>query len=162
MAIVLFYLLLIVYFVICLFLVLVVLGQEGKGGGLSGLGSATLGETFGFGGAETAMRKWTRNIAIMFFVLTIALTFLGERIAGSRFERALLGDTTADQAAPQTVPAEQINVQPQAIQGTPMALPGGTPAAGAPATGTAPASTPAAAATPAATPAGTPAPAPTQ
>lgn len=102
-----FYLVLFIYFVVCAILVMVVLMQEGKGGGLSGMaGSAALGETFGFGGATAAMRKWTRNIAIAFVVLTLVLTFWGEHIAGSFGRQFLSGGGAAPGAVPTaTAPA---------------------------------------------------------
>lgn len=100
-----FYLLLVVYFFVCLFLILVILAQEGKGGGLSGLGGASaIGETFGFGAASAALRKWTRNVAITFIVLTIVLTFWGEHIARSRAEKFLSGEGAASSTGPLQAP----------------------------------------------------------
>lgn len=88
-----FYVLLAIYFFACLFLILVILAQEGKGGGLSGLGGASaIGETFGFGAASEALRKWTRNAAVVFIVLTVVLTFWGEMIVKSRAEKFLRGE----------------------------------------------------------------------
>ena len=102
-----FYLVLIIYFFVCLFLILVILGQEGKGGGLSGMmGSAALGETFGFTGAESAMRRWTRNIAIAFIVLTLVLTFWGERIGGGNFGKRWAAEAEEAAAAQQALPPE--------------------------------------------------------
>jgi len=52
--------------------------QEGKGGGLSGTMGASMGETFGFGGASKQIRKYTGICATIFLALTIVLTFLAE------------------------------------------------------------------------------------
>jgi len=119
-----FYVLLVIYFFACLFLIMVILAQEGKGGGLSGLGGATaIGEAFGFGAAGSALRKWTRNAAITFIVLTIVLTFWGEHIARSRAERFLSGAESMPPAM--GVPA---GTQPVAQEGS---SPGG-PVSGQP------------------------------
>ncbi|MBX7246280.1 MAG: preprotein translocase subunit SecG, partial [Candidatus Sumerlaeaceae bacterium] len=76
---ILFYVFVAAYFLLCLTMVMVILAQEGKGGGLSGIaGTAAIGETFGFSGAADALRKWTRNFAITFFIMTFVLTFWGE------------------------------------------------------------------------------------
>jgi preprotein translocase subunit SecG len=138
-----FYVLLVIYFFACLFLIMVILAQEGKGGGLSGLGGATaIGEAFGFGAASGALRKWTRNAAITFILLTIVLTFWGEYIARSRAERFLNAAESVPAAT--GVPA---GGQPVAQEGGTPAGPisaqpaGGAPAApvtGQPAGGTAP------------------------
>lgn len=89
---ILFYLFLVGFFLVCVLLVLVILAQEGKGGGLSGIaGSSALGETFGFGDAGNAMRRWTRNIAIIFFVMAIILTFWGEHQTSAITKQFLAG-----------------------------------------------------------------------
>ena len=74
-------LMVIVYVICCLFLIIVILGQEGKGGGLSGLmGASALGDTFGATAAESTLRRWTRNTAIAFVVLSLLLTIVGSRV----------------------------------------------------------------------------------
>ncbi|PKO18144.1 preprotein translocase subunit SecG [candidate division BRC1 bacterium HGW-BRC1-1] len=98
---ILFYIVLIVYFLVCLFMILVILSQEGKGGGLSGMmGSSALGETFGFGGASNALRRWTRNVAILFMVLTILITFWGARHTKSMQDVFLQEAAAAAEALP--------------------------------------------------------------
>lgn len=115
-----FYVLLVIYFFACLFLILVILAQEGKGGGLSGLGGASaIGETFGFGAASAALRKWTRNAAIIFIVLTIVLTFWGEMIVKSRVEKFLRGG----ESMPVATTPEQAPIAPQGTGSMPAAAP---------------------------------------
>ncbi|MCX7625682.1 MAG: preprotein translocase subunit SecG [Candidatus Sumerlaeaceae bacterium] len=115
-----FYVLLVIYFFACLFLILVILAQEGKGGGLSGLGGASaIGETFGFGAASAALRKWTRNAAIIFIVLTIVLTFWGEMIVKSRVEKFLRGGDSTPVAST----SEQTPKRPDGTGTTPGAPP---------------------------------------
>lgn len=176
---ILFYLVLVVYFFVCLFLILVILSQEGKGGGLSGMaGSSALGETFGFGGASTALRRWTRNVAISFLLLTLAITLWAGRItkpmqeafleqAADSTETQLPGmsgiDNTAIPSTPApAAPAEAVvTPSPDAPAATeaPVTIPAEpavTPATEAPAQPAEPAATEAPAAPPA-EPAATPA-----
>ena len=74
----------IIYILACLFLVMVVLLQEGKSGGMGGAESVSqapgaLQETFGAGGAQRGLFKVTSWTAVIFFVLALALTLLGNR-----------------------------------------------------------------------------------
>ncbi|MCX7019109.1 MAG: preprotein translocase subunit SecG [bacterium] len=114
MAIVGFYIFLILYFLVCLFLVLVIMSQEGKGGGLSGMaGASALGETFGFGSAPAAIRRWTRNGAIVFFIMTVILTFWGERFSSNFTRKFLAGANEAPMPAAAGAQQQQPN-KPQA------------------------------------------------
>ena len=72
----------IAYLLVCLFLIIVVLMQEGKGGGISGLvsGASPLSDSLGAHGAEHTLRTWTKYSAIAFMVLAIMLTILGPRL----------------------------------------------------------------------------------
>jgi len=89
----------ILYVIVCLFLVVVILFQEGKGGGLSGLvGASALGDTLGASAAESTLRRWTRNCAIAFIVLSLGLTIVGSRV----FTRSILdraGVSAAEESA---------------------------------------------------------------
>ena len=69
------------YVLVCGFLILVVLLQSGKGGGLSGLlsGGGGLSDTFGASGAEKQLGRWTTYCAVAFLVISLCLTFLGAR-----------------------------------------------------------------------------------
>lgn len=134
-----FFIALLVYLLVCIVLVSLILMQEGKGGGLSGVMGASVGETFGFGGASKQIRKYTGICATIFFVLTILITFIAEsalRTTGSRF----VGDTTAapvpaataptatapDEVSPGSVPvqsgeAQTITITPAAGDAAPAA-----------------------------------------
>jgi len=72
----------IIYLVTCLALVLIILNQEPKGGGLGsmfGQGSA-LGDAFGVGAMQQNLKKFTRNCAFVFFGLSIVLALLGQYV----------------------------------------------------------------------------------
>lgn len=95
-----FVLMIIVYIISCLFLIVVILFQEGKGGGLSGLaGASALGDTFGASAAESTLRRWTRNTAILFIVLSISITLVGAKVVkkASLVDQATSGSTATAQ-----------------------------------------------------------------
>jgi preprotein translocase subunit SecG len=73
-----FWILLLIYVGVCVFLILVVLLQSGKGGGISSLmGGSSLGDQLGATGAEKTLNKWTTICAVSFGVLAITLTLIG-------------------------------------------------------------------------------------
>ncbi|MCQ2097284.1 MAG: preprotein translocase subunit SecG [Fibrobacter sp.] len=58
---------------LCLFLMLLVLVQNDKMGGLAGLGGMTSQSAFSTAGAATFIQKLTRVVAVIFFVVVFAL-----------------------------------------------------------------------------------------
>jgi protein translocase SecG subunit len=96
---------LIIYVLACLVLIGFILTQEGKGGGLSGVMGASMGETFGFGGATVTIRKFTSIAAAVFMLFTVVLTFLGERVV-NQYSNAFLnaGGATTPAGAPVSAP----------------------------------------------------------
>ena len=78
-------LILLLYSAICIFLIMVVLLQSGKGGGLSGMlgggGGSALTDTLGASGAEKTLSNWTTYCAVAFLVLSLAITWFGARQA---------------------------------------------------------------------------------
>jgi len=92
-----------VYLAACIFLILVILLQSGKGGGLSGMlgGSNPITDTFGSSGAEKTLSKWTTVCGALFFILALALTLL----AGKALRPTRLSDTLKAKAAPMEAPA---------------------------------------------------------
>ena len=107
----------------CAFLILVILLQSGKGSGLSGMlgGANPLTDSLGSSGAEKTLTKWTTVSAILFFVLSLALTLLGGRM----LKQTKLSVQPKASAAPvATAPA----ATPQAGEATPAAPAQATPA----------------------------------
>ena len=88
----------------CVFLILVILLQSGKGGGLSGMlgGGNPLTDTLGATGAEKTLNRWTTACAVIFFLLSLFLTFLGGRI----YRRNILSDKLKAAASPVQVPPQ--------------------------------------------------------
>ena len=73
----------ILFVVVCAFLILLVLIQPGRSGGLASMSSQSIDaptaftETLGIGQSDKLLYRWTMGCAIAFFALTFALTFLG-------------------------------------------------------------------------------------
>lgn len=73
-----------IYVVICLWLIMVVLMQEGKSGGMAGMDNTSQGPevltgSFGSGGTQRGLFKITSWSAAIFFVLALSLTMIGNR-----------------------------------------------------------------------------------
>lgn len=92
------YFLVFIHIVVCLFLIGVVLLQQGKSadlaGAFGGQGSQT---AFGPRGAANLLTKLTTYAAILFMVLSIALTILLSRASG---DHSVLSGTSTSQSAP--------------------------------------------------------------
>ncbi|WP_263375635.1 preprotein translocase subunit SecG [Granulicella aggregans] len=92
------YFLVFIHIVVCLFLIGVVLLQQGKSadlaGAFGGQGSQT---AFGPRGAANLLTKLTTYAAILFMLLSIALTILLSRASG---DHSVLSGTPTTQSAP--------------------------------------------------------------
>ena len=90
--------LVVVHVIICLFLIGVVLLQQGKSadlaGAFGGQGSQT---AFGPRGAATLLTKLTTWSAVLFMVVAISLTVMLSR---SRNDKSVLSGTPTQQSAP--------------------------------------------------------------
>ena len=108
----------------CLFLIVVVLLQTGKGadmGAVFGGGSQTL---FGSSGAGNFLTKLTTGTAILFMVTSLILTYGSTRLPSSR----LLEHLPAPAAESETAPAPAAEAQAPVAEGEPAAPPAEAPA----------------------------------
>src|SRR2546430_10851896 len=98
--------------IVCIFLILVVLLQQGKGadwaGAFGGGGSQT---TFGARGAGTILSRATTAAAIIFMITSLALTILISRPGGS--------SVINDKAVPKTSTPTPTPAAPQPPAGQP-------------------------------------------
>ena len=69
----------VLHVLLCLFLILLVLIQNDKMGGLAGLGGMTTQSAFSTAGAATFIQKLTRIVAIFFFILVFDVLFFDNR-----------------------------------------------------------------------------------
>jgi len=115
-----YYLVLFLHIVVCIFLIIVILLQSGKAadlaGAFGGMGSQT---AFGPRGSATLLSKATTISAVLFMVTSMALSIMATRNAG-------LGATVLeDRSTPvRTTPAKTAPAQPAPAAGqTPSSLP---------------------------------------
>ena len=90
----------IVYIFVCLFLILVVLLQSGKGGGLGSAfgGGGTGQQIFGGAGAGNLLTRLTAVFAFAFMALSVWLAFLSSS-GEQALDRAVRAQTTAQEEA---------------------------------------------------------------
>ena len=108
-----------IHILVCLGLIIVVLLQSGKGGGLAGAfgGAGGVGAVFGGQAAATFLTRATRYLAIAFMITSLSLavtlrgTLRGGTVSGGVEGRQPSAATTAGQIVPQ--------------EGAPAELPGG-------------------------------------
>ncbi len=72
----------------CLFLILVVLIQPGKSGGMGALGGAGATQVFGGGGAGNLLTKTTWITASLFFVTSLTLAYFSSSTTDSLEHKA--------------------------------------------------------------------------
>ena len=91
-----------IHYIVCIFLIIVVLLQSGKAadlaGAFGGMGSQT---AFGPRGSATLLSKATTISAILFMVTSLSLSILATRNAG-------LGTTVLESAPQKTAPAAKL------------------------------------------------------
>ncbi len=96
----------IIYIFVCLFLILVVLLQSGKGGGLgSAFGGGTSQQIFGGAGAGNLLTRLTAAFAFTFMALSVWLAFLSSS-GDQALDRAVREQAAAQEAAAETEAAE--------------------------------------------------------
>ncbi len=89
----------ILYVFVCLFLILVVLLQSGKGGGLgSAFGGGASQQIFGGAGAGNLLTRLTAGSAFLFMVLSVWLAFLSTS-GEQALDRAVREQSAAQEAA---------------------------------------------------------------
>ena len=102
----LFWILIVIHVFLCLFLMLLVLMQNDKMGGLAGLGGMTSQSAFSTAGAATFIQKLTRGVAVVFFLVVFALGLItakqDQAVEESAMQKA--NRESAAQQAP-TIPA---------------------------------------------------------
>ena len=92
---------------LCFFLMLLVLMQNDKMGGLAGLGGMTSQSAFSTAGAATFIQKLTRGVAVVFFIVVFALGLItakqDQAVEESAMQKA--SRESAAEQAPAEVPA---------------------------------------------------------
>jgi preprotein translocase subunit SecG len=79
----------ILHVLVCLFLMLTVLLQSGKGGGMGGaFGGSNAGTVFGGGGASNFLRRLTAGASTVFMLTSVVLAFLASHNTADALERS--------------------------------------------------------------------------
>ena len=122
------YVLVPIYIIVCVFLILVVLLQQGKGADVaSAFGASSSQTTFGARGATTVLEKVTTWSFVAFSVLAVAISLLQARPKSSVL-KALGNQPPAKSAPVAPAPANSMPVAP-ATSGAPVqAAPAPAPA----------------------------------
>jgi preprotein translocase subunit SecG len=113
------YLLYVIHVIVCVFLILVVLLQQGKGADLSVFGGGSTQTAFGAGGATTLLHKLTVASFVIFILTTVSIALFkggpsgGTVMAGHGKKAAATKPAIPAKTAPvKTVPAQTIPVAP--------------------------------------------------
>ena len=101
----LFWILIVIHVFLCLFLMLLVLMQNDKMGGLAGLGGMTSQSAFSTAGAATFIQKLTRGVAVVFFLVVFALGLITAKQDRTVEESAMQKATRESAAQQQNTPA---------------------------------------------------------
>jgi preprotein translocase subunit SecG len=95
---------------LCLFLMLLVLVQNDKMGGLAGLGGMTSQSAFSTAGAATFIQKLTRVVAVIFFIVVFALGLItakqDQAVEESSMQKATRENAAQQQAQAPALPAD--------------------------------------------------------
>lgn len=101
------YVLYVLHVITCLFLIMVVLLQQGKGADLSVFGGGTTQTAFGARGAATILHKLTVGFFVLFIVTTMSIGILQRSRQGSSIMTGVddaAADTVAEPPAPPPAP----------------------------------------------------------
>src|SRR5438477_6966553 len=125
----------IVHVFVCFFLILVVLLQAGKGGGMGiAFGSSTSSQVFGGRGAGSFLEKLTAGTAVVFMLTSITLAWFASQSDSARLQKMAAAaaakkkvdaDKASDDKAQKDAQerAKQLSAQPQPPPAAPVAVP---------------------------------------
>jgi preprotein translocase subunit SecG len=140
--------LMVIHYMVCFAMVLVILLQSGKGGGLAGAFGGGGSTIFGGRGAGTVLTRATMILGLLFFVTSLTLALMSAQGGGTTAGKSLIQEEAKRTAGSQ--PTQGPAATPPAGQQT---LPSGTPSPTTPAPTTPAKQQPAPAKAPAANPA---------
>src|SRR5689334_21948101 len=82
------YLLYTIHVIVCIFLMMVILLQAGKGGGIgAGLGGATTQQVFGGRGASSFLERLTTATAIVFMLTAMTLSYINSQSDSAKLQK---------------------------------------------------------------------------
>lgn len=117
------YLLYALHIIVCVFLILVVLLQQGKGADLSVFGGGSTQTAFGARGATTLLHKLTVASFVIFILTTVSIALFKGGVGGT----VMAGQGKAKAAATKTAPAKPAAPAPAKPAAPAPAAPANTP-----------------------------------
>jgi preprotein translocase subunit SecG len=121
------YLLEAIHILVCVFLILVVLLQQGKGADLSVFGGGTTQTAFGARGATTLLHKLTVASFVIFVLTTISIAVLQNRMGGSSVMHGAATRPAATAPKPAAPRPAAAPARGAAAPAAPVPAPPGTP-----------------------------------
>ncbi len=106
------YLLYFIHVIVCLFLILVVLVQQGKGADLSVFGGGATMTAFGARGATTVLHKLTVGAFVLFILATLGIALVEHRNSGSSVMSGAKAPVSVPATAPAAAPADAAPATP--------------------------------------------------
>lgn len=122
------YLLYTLHIIICLFLILVVLLQQGKGADLSVFGGGTTMAAFGARSATNLLHRMTVGGFVAFILTTLGIAYLKGHVEGSSVMKAAAKPPVSAPVTPAAAPAAVPAPAPSDTTPPPAAAPTDTPA----------------------------------
>jgi preprotein translocase subunit SecG len=123
------YLLYTLHIIICIFLILVVLLQQGKGADLSVFGGGTTMAAFGARSATNLLHRMTVGGFVAFILTTLGIAYIKGNVEGSSVMKSAAPAPVSAPAVPAAAPAPTAAPAPEVAP-----APAGTPEAPAPQT----------------------------
>jgi preprotein translocase subunit SecG len=113
----LYYAVIALHVIVCIFLVLVVLLQSGKGADLAGaFGGGGTQTAFGSRGPASFLTRMTTAVAVIFMLTSIGLSMMGERSSGDKSILETSGRTSGSTQEPGTDTAPAYIPTPEQIE----------------------------------------------
>jgi preprotein translocase subunit SecG len=104
-----------IHVIVCLFLILVVLVQQGKGADLSVFGGGATMTAFGARGATTVLHKLTVGAFVLFILATLGIALVEHRNSGSSVmsgAKAPVAPVSVPATTPSAAPADAAPTTP--------------------------------------------------
>ena len=121
-------LLTVLHVIVCLFLMLTILLQSGKGGGMGGaFGGTNSGTVFGGSGASSFLRKLTASASVVFMATSMVLAFIASHDSTDALEK--FGSEQAKLAAEKEAAKEKALQDSSGAGSAPQLAVGSTPGA---------------------------------
>jgi preprotein translocase subunit SecG len=118
--------LLVIHYFVCIFLVIVILLQAGKGADMGAAFGGSSQTVFGSRGAATFLSKLTTGVAVVFLVTSISLASIARNKSKSSILKTVTPTAPAATPVPGAVPAS--SPQPAATAQPAMSAPQASPA----------------------------------